>query len=215
MLVIGAKGFAKEVLEILHSLDSLNDISFYDDVNADIGDFIYNKFPILKSEKEAQEFLISTNTTFTLGIGNPVLRYKLYKKFKHLGGEFSSTISPFSLMGNYQVEIGTGTNILPSVTISNSVVIGKGCLIYSGVTITHDCQIQKFVEISPNATLLGNVRVGAFCHIGASATILPKLTIGKNVIVGAGAVVTKDIPDNSMVVGVPAKVIKELEPVDE
>ena len=210
MLIVGAKGFAKEVLEILHSLDSLNNIRFYDDVNADIGDSVYDKFPILKNEKEAQEFFINTNPNFTLGIGNPGLRYGLYKKFKDLGGEFSSTLSPFSFIGSYQVEIGTGTNILSSVTISNSVVIGKGCLIYTGVIITHDCQIQKFVEISPNATLLGSARVGAFSHIGASATILPGVEIGQNVIIGAGAVVTKNIPDNSVAVGVPAQVIRKL-----
>ncbi|MNG38364.1 Maltose O-acetyltransferase [compost metagenome] len=46
--------------------------------------------------------------------------------------------------------------------------------------------------------------------LGTNATVLPKVTIGKNVIVGAGAVVTKDVPDNSLVVGIPGKIIKEL-----
>jgi maltose O-acetyltransferase len=47
--------------------------------------------------------------------------------------------------------------------------------------------------------------------IGANVTILPGVTIGNNVVIGAGAVVTKDIPDNSLAVGVPARVIKEIE----
>ena len=51
------------------------------------------------------------------------------------------------------------------------------------------------------------------CKIGSGSIVLPHVKIGNNVIVGAGSVVTKDIPDNSMVVGVPAKVIKELPPI--
>lgn len=67
--------------------------------------------------------------------------------------------------------------------------------------------------ISANAILLGNVEVGSYSHIGSNATILPNVKIGKNVIIGAGALVTKDIPNNCVAVGSPAKVIKELEPL--
>ena len=47
--------------------------------------------------------------------------------------------------------------------------------------------------------------------IGGNVTILPGITIGNNVVIGAGAVVTKDIPENSLVMGVPAKVVREIE----
>ena len=56
MLIIGAKGFAKEVLEVLHQNNQTENIAFYDDVNHDIGDFLYNKFPILKNENQAIDF---------------------------------------------------------------------------------------------------------------------------------------------------------------
>ena len=48
MLIVGAKGFAKEVLEVLHQLNETEDVVFYDDVNKDAPDFLYGKFPILK-----------------------------------------------------------------------------------------------------------------------------------------------------------------------
>ena len=79
--------------------------------------------------------------------------------------------------------------------------------------MTHDCIVNDFVELSPNVVLLGNVEVGSFTQIGASSTILPKIKIGTNVIIGAGSVVTKDIPDNCVAVGAPAKVIKALKPL--
>jgi acetyltransferase-like isoleucine patch superfamily enzyme len=51
--------------------------------------------------------------------------------------------------------------------------------------------------------------------IGSNATLLPNISIGNNVTIGAGSVVTKNIPDNCLVMGIPAKVIKELEPLPQ
>ena len=70
-----------------------------------------------------------------------------------------------------------------------------------------------FVEISPGVVLLGRCEVGSYTHIGANATILPGLKLGQHVIIGAGSVVTKDVPNNCMMVGVPAKLVKKLTPL--
>jgi sugar O-acyltransferase (sialic acid O-acetyltransferase NeuD family) len=210
MLIIGAKGFAKEVLEVLHQLNQTENLAFYDDVNQDIGDYLYDKFPILKNENQVKKYFLEIDNKFTIGIGNPVLRKKLYNKFIYLGGVFTSTISTNAEIGSYDVEIDFGTNILPKAIISNSVKIAKGCLIYYNSIITHDCKIGNFVELSPNVIVLGRAQIGDFSSIGANATILPNIKIGKNVIVGAGSVVTKDVPDNCLVVGTPAIVKKEL-----
>lgn len=213
MLIVGAKGFAKEVLEVFYQLDQLKNIAFYDDVNKNIKGYLYGTFPILKNEGEVKDFFFKNGNEFTIGIGNPFLRHKLYKKFEQLGGELVSTISPFAQIGSNDVIIGQGSNVLCSSVFSNSVTLGKGCIVYYNVLITHDCVIEDFVELSPSAILLGNVRVGAFTQIGANATILPNVKIGKNVVVGAGAVVTKDLPDNCMVLGIPAKIVKEMKPL--
>lgn len=214
MLIIGAKGFAKEVLEVFHQLDQLENIAFYDDVNTDIGNLLFGTFPILKNENEAIAYFKENGNEFTIGIGNPYLRFKLYQKFQQLGGAYTSCISPQATIGSYDIAIMEGANILSNATISNGTTIGKGCIIYYNVIITHDCSIGDFVELSPNAILLGKVEVGSYSHIGSNATILPNVKIGKNVIIGAGAVVTKDVSDNCGAVGSPAKVIKTLEPLN-
>lgn len=213
MLIIGAKGFAKEVLTVLGQLNQLKGLAFFDDVNKDSEDFLFDTFPILKNEIMVKKFFLANKNNFTIGIGNPQLRYVLYQKFKQLGGVFTSTLSPLAEIGNYNVSIGNGSNVLSNAILSNSVKIGKGCLVYYNVIITHDCVVNDFVELSPNVVLLGNVEVGDFSQIGASTTILPKVKIGRNVIIGAGSVVTKDIPDNSLAYGVPAKVIKKFKTI--
>lgn len=210
MLIIGAKGFAKEVLEVLHQNNQLKNLAFYDDVNKDIGDFLFTSFPILKNEAAVKEYFKKFGPEFTIGIGNPYLRDKLSKKFTNLGGVLTSTISNSASIGSYDVIIGKGSNILPGAIFSNSVQLGIGCIVYYNSIITHDCIIGKFVEISPSVTILGRVKIGDYCQIGTNATVLPDISIGKNVIVAAGAVVTKDIPDNCVVVGIPAKIIKKL-----
>jgi len=214
MLIIGAKGFAKEVLEILHQLKQTDGLCFYDDVNEDIGDFLYDRFPILKSEEEVVAFFKNASPEFTIGIGDPQLRFKLYEKFSKLGGAFTSTVSPLSLIGNYGNVISLGCNIMTSTVITNDIKIGKGVLINLCCTIGHDTVIEDFVELCPDVNVSGNCYIGKFSFIGTNSTILPKVTIGKNVIIGAGSVVTKDIPDNVMAFGIPAKIIKEIKPLE-
>lgn len=209
MLIIGAKGFAKEVLQIMHQKNELENLVFYDDVSADVGTHFYNKFPILKSKKEAQNFFNTVDNRFTIGIGNPQLRRKLYEDFNALGGVFTSTISSKSEIGSYGVKIKDGCNVLSGATLSNDVTVGTGVIIYYNCLLTHDVIVGDFVEISPNVTLLGKCVIGNDCQIGAGSIIFPNIRIGNNVKIGAGAVVLKDLPDNCVAVGVPAKIIKQ------
>lgn len=214
MIIVGAKGFAKEVLEIFHLKKKLDNICFYDDINTQDVDYVFNKFPILRSEEEVSIYFKRKNSNkYTIAIGNPHRRYLIFKKFQSLGGQFSSVISPQARIGNYDISIGIGSNILSNAIISNSATIGKGCLIYYNAIITHDCKLGSFVELSPGATLLGRSKIGDYSQIGSNATILPDIKIGKNVLIGAGAVVTSNIPDNSVAVGIPAKIIKQNLPI--
>lgn len=213
MLIVGAKGFAKEVLEVLHQLNQTDNLVFYDDVNDDLPEKMFNQFQILRNKDEASNYLKSVDNRFTVGVGNPFLRKKLADKFTQAGGIFTSTISPLAIIGSYDIEIGVGSNILPGVIFSNSVKIGKGCITYYNSIITHDCTIGDYVEISPSANLLGRCSIGSYSIIGSNSTVLPDLKIGENVIIGAGSVVTKNVADNTMVVGIPAKFIKHLQPL--
>jgi sugar O-acyltransferase (sialic acid O-acetyltransferase NeuD family) len=214
MLVIGAKGFAKEVLEVMHQLNQLENLVFYDDVNDDVPDTLFGQFPVLRTIEEASDYFININNQFTIGIGNPVLRKKIYDKFTVLGGEFISTISPLATIATFDVNIGYGANVLSGAVFSNGSKLGKGCIVYYNSIVTHDCTIGDFVEISPSVTILGRSEIGSYCQIGSNATILPDVKIGTNVIIGAGSVVTKDLPDNCVAVGIPAKIIKELIPLE-
>lgn len=214
MLIFGAKGFAKEVLEIVHQSKQLDNLVFYDDVNKNVPEKLFGQFPILRTNQEALNYFKNIDNKFTLGIGNPISRKTIYEKFTCLGGQFTSTISSLATIGSYEVCIGVGSNILSGSIFSNNTKIGIGCIVYYNSIITHDCMIGDFVEISPSVILLGRCKIGSYSQIGSNTTILPDIIIGKNVIIGAGSIVTKNIPDNSVAVGIPARVIKKLTPLE-
>jgi sugar O-acyltransferase (sialic acid O-acetyltransferase NeuD family) len=213
MLIIGAGGFAMEVLETFHARNEIDNLAFFDETITSKSK-LFNRFNVLKTEEQVIKYFKNYNNQFTIGIGNPTLRNRMLNRFEILGGNLITTISPSADIGSYEVKIGRGCNILQNAILSNSCEIGIGCIVYYNAIITHDCVIGNFVEISPAASILGKVKIGDYSRIGANATILPKLTIGKNVTIAAGAVVTRDIPDNCMVAGVPAQIKKEITILD-
>jgi sugar O-acyltransferase (sialic acid O-acetyltransferase NeuD family) len=215
MIVVGAKGFAKEVLEILFKRKALDNLYFFDNLAPDPPDLLFEKFPVLRNIEQVRDVFSKTGDyTFTLGLGNPSFRYNLTKLFVEVGGILTSTISPTVEIGSLKTSIGAGCNILSGAVITSHVTLGTGCLINPHCSISHDSIIGDFVQMSPGARVTGGCVVGSFSVLGSNSTILPLVKIGINVVVGAGAVVTKDVPDNSLVVGVPAVIKKKLAPLE-
>ena len=120
--------------------------------------------------------------------------------------------------------IGSNCNICDHVFIENDVLVGNNVTIKCGVQLWDGVRIEDNVFIGPNATFTNDmfprskvypdkffqtvVKAGA--SIGANATLLPGITIGENAMVGAGAVVTKDVPAGALVVGNPAKIMRQV-----
>ena len=92
------------------------------------------------------------------------------------------------------------------------ITLGKNVHITEGVKfITHDGGTLLFRNQVPDLEITKPITIGDDVYIGNNVILLPGVTIGNKVIIGAGAIVTKDIPDNSVAVGVPARVIKTVD----
>jgi len=74
--------------------------------------------------------------------------------------------------------------------------------------VGHDVVIEDFCQVNPGCHISGNVTLKEGVELGAGAVVLQGISIGKHSTVGAGSVVIEDVPDNVVVVGVPAKTIK-------
>lgn len=129
---------------------------------------------------------------------NPLLKYTVYPiarfMLRHLTYKFGISILP-------STEIGSGFYIghFGGIVINEMSVIGKNCNISHGVTLGQANRGKNE----------GYPTLGDNIYIGPGAKIIGSVRIGNNVAIGANCVVTKDIPDNSVVVGIPGKVISQ------
>jgi len=197
MILFGASMHSEVILDLLF----LNNFS----VEKILDDHPINKelygVPIVKNEGniEGDEAIIS--------IGNNGVRKIIAEKYDL---EYISAFHPRSVISRFS-KIGKGTVAMANCVVNAGATIGDHCILNSGSIIEHDCVIEDFVHISPNATLAGNVKIGEGTHVGIGACIIPGIIIGKWCTIGAGAVITKNIPDFSIVVGNPGRIIKNLE----
>lgn len=111
-----------------------------------------------------------------------------------------------------RTQVGPGTVISTGVLIGSNTTIGRCAFLNRGVRVGHHTRIGDFVTLQPGANLGGAIEIGDQTYIGLEATILERLKVGRGVTVAAGALVRHDVPDHTLVAGVPAVVKKRVDP---
>ena len=204
VLVIGAGGHAKVVIEALRSMNE--QIIGATDADRSKHGSECQGVPVLGGDEVAHDHgpgaVLLANG---IGPGRTLEgRRAVYRRFKESGYEFLTIVHPSATVAA-DAELGEGAQVMAGAVIQPTARIGRNAIINTGATVDHDCTIAEHAHIAPGATLCGAVTVADGAFVGAGATVIQGITIGADATIGAGVVVIGDVAPGAAVNGVPAR----------
>lgn len=206
VLILGGKGTASVIgHSIVHANQrGYNEFEFAGFVN-DHEETI-DGFPVVGSFGDIgrliEEGYYFINTVYK--IGGQDERIELYEHLNIPDSQLCTFVHPFAYVAP-SVRLGPGCVVLANSAISPMTAIGRCCLILNNVNIGHDNIIGDYVKFTANSCIGADLTIGSGAWFGLNCTVRGKLTIGDRAVVGMGAVVTKDIGEDEIWVGNPAR----------
>jgi acetyltransferase EpsM len=211
-LIVGAGSQARY---ILHTLEALGEragvvglIDTFD--NPDMWGKSVDGAKVLGGVEKVEEFEPSGDVALILAIANARQKASLGERFEKAGYRFRSAIHPKAVVSS-SATIGEGVVVNAGAAIEMNAELGAHTVVHAGATIEHDNVLEPFANVGPGVSFGGRVRVGKAAIVYTGATVVPDTTIGAFAVVGAGATVIHDVEPNTVVVGVPAKVLRRLD----
>lgn len=212
IVIIGGGNHAQYSIDIIEKEGKYNIVGVIDSIK-EIGEDVYG-YKVIGRQQDLER--LGHQYNFSSGIitvGDNYIRYKIYKDIITTcpGFTFVNAIHPSVLIGNH-VFLGCGIIAMAGVIINPGATIGDFAFFATGAQIEHDCTIGHFASVSAGSVLGGHVHVSNFAAVTLGVTIVDRVKIGHNSVIGSASLVTKDIPDNVVAYGQPAKVIRSREP---
>ena len=203
LLVYGSGGHGLVVAEAAH-LGGFNVLGFIDD-NVPPGVAV-GAWAVLGGGEMADELAMHHDAAVIVAIGDNRLRWEAANRVVGRGLRLATVIHPSAQISPSAI-VEPGVFIGPLAVIHAEARAAHGVIINSAAVIEHHVELGAAVHVAPGAVLAGRAAAGARTLIGAGAIVLPGVRIGTDAVVGAGAVVLRDVPDETTVVGNPAKVM--------
>ena len=205
----GAGGHARVIVDILMTIGGFDIVGLLDRDQS-----LWNTevlgVPVLGDDGLRDELHQRGIHTAFIGLGsikNAEPRKRLYELARTSGFELVRAIHPGAVVSQHAI-IGDGPMIMAGAVVNPAARIGNNVIINSGAIVEHDCEIADHAHVATGARLGGAVKVGESSHVGLGASIREGIRVGNGAIVGAGAVVIEDVPDRTVVAGVPARVLR-------
>ena len=207
--IYGAGGLGREVLELAKFINKRNnfwsEFIFVDD--GDVSDVVGN-VDVYKYADAREKY--GDQLEIALGIGEPETREKIFAKLRKDGVNTPTLIHPDVYIPE-TTNIGRGVVIQCGSFVSCNVTIGDYVFIQPHANVGHDDVLQEGVIVSSGVCLSGINNIGKYTYIGVGACTKQVVNIGSYAIIGMGSIVYKDIPDEMIVMGNPARPIRRNE----
>lgn len=202
--IIGAGGFGKEVAFLLERMGNWDIIGFFDDCNT--SEEVYG-YKILGNTDNLIDY--ESKISVVCAIGNSLVRHKIIEKIINNKNLYFPTVIDPSVIYSESVKLGKGNIICMGSILTVDITIGDFNVINFSSTIGHDVKIGSFNTFFPAVNISGFIETENFIEVGVGTQIIQNLKVGENAIIGAGSVVIRDVPANTLSVGVPSKIIKQ------
>lgn len=202
LAIIGCGGHSKVVTEIAESIGFKK--IFY------IDKFMQKKYFL---NREVNPKLIENYDEYIfVALGDNYKRERVFKEFQnnYKKSQIVSLIHP-SAQVSKKCFVDIGSVVMPLCIINSSSKIGKGVILNSNTVVEHDNLIMDFSSLAPSVTTGGNVFVGERSSISISSTIKHNVKVGSDSVIGACSYLNKDVGDNCIFYGNPAKFVRERE----
>lgn len=206
---IGAGGHARVVIDALRLMRV--EIAGLLDPQPELHGTTLDGVPVLGDDSLLSSMFGRGIRTVFIGVGgaaSTAVRRRLYQEAIGQGFDVITVIHPQSVISS-TARIGRGATVLAGAIINAAAVLGDNVLVNTAAIVEHDCRLGDHVHVATGARLASTVAVGEAAHIGIGSTIRQCISIGACAVVGAGAVVVSDVPADVVVVGVPAKILKQ------
>ncbi len=157
------------------------------------------------------DLLSSESGDALLALGNNQLRAALAQSLSPtLSGRWGTLVHPRAFVSP-SASLAPGVVVLAGAIVNTGACIEAHAIVNTGAIVEHDCVVGAFASVSPGAKMGGRVAIGRGAFISTGASLCPRVRVGDGSVVGAGAVVTRDVPAGVLAVGVPARVVRELD----
>lgn len=207
IVIYGCGGFGREVLQVIHAINAegptWNVLGFAVDPGIEHPETVHG----LPVTSDLSTFGDDPLPDVVIAIGSPAGRKGIATRLGARGHAFPALVHPRAWLGE-NVRLSDGVVICAGACLTTDIELSDHVHINLSATVGHDVEIGSFSTISPGANISGNVRLAEEVEIGTGASIIQRIPVGRASVIGAGAAVVREIPENSVAVGVPAKVIQ-------
>ena len=202
--IYGSGGAGRNVKEIADIIGAWEKTVFIDDT---VEEGIFKGISRLPFQYFEQKYSKET-AEVVIAVGEPKDKISLYNKVKDAGYSFANVIHPSAHISPSAI-LGKGIVIKEGVVISSDAVVEDNVCLEFYALIGHDCIIHKNCQISSHVTIGGYSEVGEGTYIAQCIPVKDNIKIGAYAVIGMGAVVLRDIPENVIAMGNPARAMKK------
>lgn len=207
VLVLGAGGHGRVVLDILHQAGEYDVVGLLDN-NRDIHGRRVDGVRVVGGIDDVQRSAAEHDACGAIvAIGENGTRRAIARAADRAGIELIRAIHPSATIA-HNASIGRNVVIAAGAVVCAHCQIGDSVILNTGCIVDHQTMIGEGSHICPGVRIAGRVKVESGVFIGIGATVIPNVTLGCESIIGAGAVVTEDVPPMATVVGVPARPVR-------